>query len=56
MRLLIEILSITYILVLVYLILTHGDAAKGILGSLFSGYQGSVAVLQGRGLGGRRGK
>lgn len=48
MRLAIEILSITYILVLAYLVLTHGNAAKGILGSLFRGYQGSVTVLQGR--------
>lgn len=48
MRLVIEILTITYVLVLVYLVLTHGTAARGILGSLFRGYQGSVAVLQGR--------
>lgn len=48
MRLVIEILSITYILVLAYLVLTHGRQTSQILGTLFRGYQGSVKVLQGR--------
>lgn len=48
MRLIIEIVSLTYVLILVYLVLTHGRQGVNILNSLFRGYQGSVAVLQGR--------
>jgi hypothetical protein len=47
-RLALEILSITYVLVLAYLVLTHGRQSTNILNSLFRGYQGSVRVLQGR--------
>lgn len=48
MRLAVQLLSITYLLVMAYLILTHGKPAVNLVDSLFKGYTGSVKVLQGR--------
>ena len=48
MRLAIEVISVTYLLVLAYLVLTHGTAANNLVRSLFTGYTGAVKALQGR--------
>ena len=48
MRLALELMSLTYVLILVYLVLTHGRNSVKLVDSLFSGYKGSVRVLQGR--------
>lgn len=48
MRLLLEIVSLTYILILAYLVLSHGKASQGLLGTTFRGYTGAVRALQGR--------
>lgn len=48
MRLVLEFMSLAYVLILVYLVLTHGNAARGLLGGVFRGTQGTITVLQGR--------
>jgi hypothetical protein len=43
-----KILEITFILILMYLVLTNGSAFSQVVGSIGSVYQGSVRTLQGR--------
>lgn len=49
MRLGQEVIWYTFLLVLGYLLLTRWKGANALLGTVFSGYRGSVKVLQGRG-------
>lgn len=49
MRLIIELASIMYVLILVYLVLSHGRESTNILSTTFRGTTGLVRVLQGRG-------
>lgn len=48
MRLVLEFMSIAYVLILAYLVLTHGKAAEGIAGTLFGGTNKLVRSFQGR--------
>lgn len=43
-----KVLEITFILVLMYLVLTNGNAFSQVVGSLGNVYTNSVKVLQGR--------
>lgn len=47
-RLIIEIASLMYVLILVYLVLSKGQAAVNLAGTGFSGVTGLVKALQGR--------
>lgn len=48
MRLALEFMSLAYVLILAYLVLTHGRQTTNIANSLFRGTTGTIRVLQGR--------